>query len=954
MKLHGFVFLSAVTIFTTNSTMAADPVEIGYDMVSSNSLNLIEHTNNFENAFSSAGDGFQKYQRGVSPTIPFSVLDDSLSIFTSDSLGIIDETNIDAFFGVTDTINADNSGPVIASWKFDINGETNLAVSIDMGAMGDFESSDYFIWTASIDGGAEQVVFPTLTDEAGSNTYTLSGGTSYTLNDPLSIDGVLLSNSLATFIAPITGTGTTLTLKLEASTDGGSEAYAIQNIRILSGYTEEPNEPVLTRIHMVQGENDVSPLADQRVTIEGIVVGDFQNNSMADNGDLGGFYLQEEDAHVDSNPATSEGIFIYDRVYKDVGIGDKVQVTGVVSEYFGLTEITAEAVEIISNSEPLPSASDLSLPVADIADFEAFEGMRVRIKQPLVISEYYNFDRYGEIVLAKPLHGETRPMTPTAVEMPGSPAYFDRAEANRLSRITLDDGRTSQNPDPAIHPNGSVFTLLNRFRGGDLVQNIEGVLDYRFSLYRVQPIIGAEYIANNPRYEVPPQVGGRLKIAAFNVLNYFTTLDEGTNLCGPDLSLECRGADNEEEFTRQRNKIISAIAAIDADILGLVELENNAGEAINDLVSGLNDLVGAGTYASLDTGTIGSDAIKVGFIYKPAVVETVGNYAILDSSVDPRFIDEKNRPALAQTFAEVASDALLTVAVNHFKSKGSDCDDLGDPDLGDGQGNCNGVRTAAAEALIDWLASDPTGRGDGDVLIIGDLNAYDKEDPISTMTAAGYQDLLFEYQGEFAYTYVFDGQFGYLDYAMANRALSSQVVSAAVWHINADEPDILDYDTTFKKDAQDALYEPDPFRSSDHDPVIIGLDLNRPPVCDEATVSTELLWPANHKMMPVTVHGVVDPEGDTVTIFIKDVKQDEPLTGPGDNFAPDAILGGGNKVYLRAERAGGNDANGRVYHVSFMATAQGGKCMGEVVVGVPLNQGGGDFPVDDGANYLSY
>ena len=83
----------------------------------------------------------------------------------------------------------------------------------------------------------------------------------------------------------------------------------------------------------------------------------------------------------------------------------------------------------------------------------------------------------------------------------------------------------------------------------------------------------------------------------------------------------------------------------------------------------------------------------------------------------------------------------MTVAVNHFKSKGSDCDELGDPDTGDGQGNCNGTRTQAAAALADFLASDPTGSGDPDVLIIGDLNAYDEEDPIDTLKAAGYTDL---------------------------------------------------------------------------------------------------------------------------------------------------------------------------------------------------------------------
>ena len=70
------------------------------------------------------------------------------------------------------------------------------------------------------------------------------------------------------------------------------------------------------------------------------------------------------------------------------------------------------------------------------------------------------------------------------------------------------------------------------------------------------------------------------------------------------------------------------------------------------------------------------------------------------------------------------------MAVNHLKSKGSPCDDVGDPDPGDGAGNCNLTRTGAAEALVDWLAGDPTGSGDPDFLIIGDLNSYDKEDPI--------------------------------------------------------------------------------------------------------------------------------------------------------------------------------------------------------------------------------
>ena len=178
----------------------------------------------------------------------------------------------------------------------------------------------------------------------------------------------------------------------------------------------------------------------------------------------------------------------------------------------------------------------------------------------------------------------------------------------------------------------------------------------------------------------------------------------------------------------------------------------------------------------------------------------------------------KNRPALAQSFIDNTTGGIVTVAVNHLKSKGSACDDVGDPDLGDGSGNCNLTRKAAAEALVDWLATDPTGSGSGNFLIIGDLNSYDKEDPIDAIlagaddtpsTADDYTDLIFKYQGENAYSYVFDGQIGYLDHALASSSLTPKTTGTTIWHINADEPDLIDYDMTFKLPAQDALYAPD-------------------------------------------------------------------------------------------------------------------------------------------------
>jgi len=582
--------------------------------------------------------------------------------------------------------------------------------------------------------------------------------------------------------------------------------------------------PGEVKIHEVQGNGLSSPLVGQTIAVEGIVVGDFQDGASGTHGDLNGFHVQEEDADADADPSTSEGIFVYDGSSPgtDVKVGDMVRVVGRVSEFNGLTEITSfSGVTVLSAGNPLPAATNVTLPVASLSDFEALESMSVVLPQSLSIAEYFNFDRYGEIVLTT-----DRLFQPTAIFDPGSPQAAALADLNARSQITLDDGRSSQNPNPALHPNGSVFDLGNLFRGGDLVQNATGVIDYVRGRYRIQPTQDANYTPVNLRTAAHEPVGGGLKVASFNVLNYFTTLDDGPNACGPLLDHGCRGADNATEFTRQRDKIIAAISAIDADVVGLLEIENNINDdAVIDLVTGLNDANGAGTYDYVATGTIGADVIKVALIYQPAAVSLQGGHAILDSSVDPLFNDTKNRPALAQTFVETATGGVLTVAVNHFKSKGSPCDDVGDPNTGDGSGNCNGTRTDAAAALATWLASDPTGSDDADSLVIGDLNSYDKEDPIVALTDAGYTDLAAIFGGEYAYSYVFGGQLGYLDYALASPGLFDQTTGATEWHINADEPDLIDYDTSFKKAAQDAIYAPDAYRSSDHDPVIAGFDL---------------------------------------------------------------------------------------------------------------------------------
>jgi predicted extracellular nuclease len=565
-----------------------------------------------------------------------------------------------------------------------------------------------------------------------------------------------------------------------------------------------------TPIHDIQGSGMSSPEAGNIHVIEGVVVGDFQDIGGTY---LGGFFLQEEDADADADPTTSEGIFVEDGASPatDVNVGDVVRVTGLVTESYGLTKLIDVTVVDVCNPG-LASAAIVNLPVANLNDWEWYEGMLIILPQTLYVTENYDLGRYGEVALSV---GD-RLDNPTNVVEPGAPVLALQ-ELNDRSRIQLDDGSTAWNPTPTPY-----IGAENTLRTGDTLLGLTGVLHYEYGDREVHPTGPVNFTRANTRDAAPPDAGGAFTVASFNVLNYFITLDDSGAICGPTGGLGCRGADNAAEFTRQRDKIIDAIVTMDADVIGLMEVENHPTDgALQDLVTGLNSVAGAGTYAYLDTGTIGTDAIKVAFIYKPATATPIGPHAILDSSVDPRFIDTKNRPALAQTFAEDATGGMLTIAVNHLKSKGSDCDALGDPDAGDGQGNCNLTRTSAAEALVDWLATDPTGSKDDDFLIIGDLNAYAMEDPIDAIKAGGYTNLIELFLGLDAYSYVFQGQAGYLDHALATASLVGQVTGVVEWHINADEPSALDYN-----DYNDpSLYAPGPYRASDHDPVIVGLDL---------------------------------------------------------------------------------------------------------------------------------
>ncbi|KPV48114.1 hypothetical protein SE17_39790, partial [Kouleothrix aurantiaca] len=257
-------------------------------------------------------------------------------------------------------------------------------------------------------------------------------------------------------------------------------------------------------------------------------------------------------------------------------------------------------------------------------------------------------------------------------------------------------------------------------------------------------------------------------------------------------AMDCRGADNATEFARQWPKTVAALTGNGADVIAVMELENDgygSSSAIQDLVGKLNSAAGAGTYAFIDadaatsqTDALGSDAIKVAIIYKPAKVTPVGTTAVLNSTAFVNGGDgaARNRPALAQAFEQNSNGARFIVVANHLKSKGSACDA---PDAGDGQGNCNTVRTNAANTLMTWLGTNPTSTGDPDVLIVGDLNSYAQEDPITAIKSAGYTNLIEANIGQDAYSYVFDGQWGYLDHALGSAGIVSQLAGVGEWHI---------------------------------------------------------------------------------------------------------------------------------------------------------------------------
>lgn len=644
--------------------------------------------------------------------------------------------------------------------------------------------------------------------------------------------GNVAGMSLTSFsAAPANGGAATVRLALDGSVATGSYPVVVnfannasQTASCTVTLTVAAVSPTFTPIYTLQGSGSTSGLTGTRTT-RGVVTR--VNNN--------GYFLQ--DAAGDGDAATSDGIFVFTGGVPYVLPGHLVQITGTVTEFN-----TGAAANAVTAAHPVTEFTGLTnttfvgtgsitptviaFPIAAQGDLERVEGMLVQIDTPLTASQNYFQGRYGQVTLS----ANGRLVKPTNVHRPGTALATSLQDLNARSSLMLDDGTSQQNPNPTPYIGAD-----NTLRAGDTIPGITGVIDYGLAtnltdgpaMYRIHPTAAPVFTRVNVRPATPPAAGGAIKVASFNVLNYFTTFTDGGNAAGqtgqvctqgsdtPSASL-CRGASNNTEFLRQRAKIVQAMAAIGADVYGLMEIQNNGNTAAQNLVDALNAQMGAGTYAVVpvppDTGT---DAIRVAMIYKPGTLALSGSPLSDANAVH-------NRPPFAHTFS--AGGQKFSVVVNHFKSKGS-CPASGvDADQGDGQGCWNERRKQQTQALLGFIGTVQTAAADNDVLVIGDLNAYAAEDPVHMLTTAGLVNQVAE-----GYSYVFDGEAGSLDHALATPSLAAQVTGAAHWHINADEPSIIDYNTEFKQPACAACgpdhYSATPFRASDHDPVIVGLNL---------------------------------------------------------------------------------------------------------------------------------
>ncbi|MFO8141904.1 MAG: ExeM/NucH family extracellular endonuclease, partial [Marinobacter sp.] len=554
-----------------------------------------------------------------------------------------------------------------------------------------------------------------------------------------------------------------------------------------------------TAIHQVQGSGLSSPLTGQSVTVEGILTQDSRRP-----GGFGGFYLQQAPAETDQNPATSEALFIYTRLSKGKP-GQRLRLTGTVKEFHGLTELVGIRKLTVCGNTALPAPIDVSLPWSQPP--ETLENMRVRFSHPLTVIDHYNLAVFGELTLAA-----TDQVTATEYLAPG-PKALRQSQRNDQHRVLLDDGKSIRNPEPVPWP-ASGLEHPHTLRAGDTITGIEGVLDYRFGQWRIQPDRQPRLKRLNARPQAPARPSDNSqRLMTLNLENYFNGDGQGGGFP------TARGAQNPNAFQQQSQRLVAAILQSDPDILAVTEMEND-GYGPDSALAELARQLGANWAFVATPGQDGSDAIRNALLYRADRVTPIDEA----NRPEPGRFSALDRPPIAQMFRFPGSTQTVRVVVPHLKSKSCRNARSVNADQQDGQGCFSHRRSQAASALLDWLVTLPQPDTLAGTLIAGDLNSYAREDPMQLFYNGGYTSLVHHFHPCDAdrcehHSYRYQGKKGSLDYVLASDTLLPYVVNAQSWNINADEPRALGYGHSTGRP------ESGPWRSSDHNPVITDLGI---------------------------------------------------------------------------------------------------------------------------------
>ena len=581
-------------------------------------------------------------------------------------------------------------------------------------------------------------------------------------------------------------------------------ALALGGCNLTDAMTDTDDAPAALPIGKVQGAGPVSPYLDERVEIQGVVTGNFVAG-------LDGFFVQDAVGEDDGDPATSDGIFVkWPRGSQPkVRRGDRVRVSGAVAELErgggSQTAVQATSVEVLGRGAA--PVTDIDAPPASAEDWERLEGMWLRISAPLTVTGNDGLLRFGELAVSF----GPRQFSPTERHAPSRAAEALDAD-NQRRRLILDDNRDGEYPDKLWYL-PEPLSAQAPLRVGSVVHGAEGILQHAMG-WRLQLTEAPERIEQAARPPAPELPEG-IRVASFNLYNWFNGDGQGRGFP------TSRGAGTVVEMNRQRDKLVAAIAGLAPDVAALMEVENDGfgrSSSLAQLVTALNAHWPEAGYRLVDTGKgPGEDVMRVAMIYRESRVAPVGAPATLAEGA----FASRHRVPLMQSFRVADGDAVFDVVANHLKSKGCTEAEATDADQGDGQSCWNAARTQAALALDAWLKTAPTGEASLGTLILGDLNSHAQEDPVRALRDAGWRDAFAEARVEQPYSYNFRGYSARLDHALLSAGLVPHLRAAAEWHINADESDAFDY---HRQHRDKRWYAPDPYRSSDHDPLIVVLD----------------------------------------------------------------------------------------------------------------------------------